>query len=336
MPQEGASGQGSRRLVTSRGRRRRHPVARTIALVLVVLLVLVGARVGWIWWDVNRNLDRVDALSSMSATSGETWLIIGSDKRGDGSVANDGTEGARSDSIMLLHRAANGEASLTSLPRDTYVDIPGHGGNKINAAYSFGGASLLVSTVEGLTGIKVDHFVEVGMAGVENMVDAVGGVNVCLDYDVDDKDSGLVWDTSKGTCQDVDGKTALAYSRMRKSDPTGDIGRAKRQRAVISAVVAKAATPSTLVSFSRQDAIIDAATGSLTVDSDTGTGDLVQMMAAFHKASSNGLTGAPPISSLDYEPGGIGSAVLLQDTTAPDFFAKVKNGSLTTSDFNQG
>lgn len=316
-------------------RRRKHPVLRTIALVLVILLALVGLRVAWVWHRVDSDITRTDALSSTDTSDGETWLIVGSDSRADGAV-QDATEGARSDSLMILNRAPNGEASLISLPRDTYVDIPGYGGNKINAAYSYGGASLLVSTVNNLTGLTVDHYVQVGMGGVEEMVDAVGGINVCLDYDVNDADSGLVWDTSKGTCQDVDGEKALQYSRMRKSDPTGDIGRAQRQRAVISAVVAKAATVSTLVSFSRQDAIIDAGTGALTVDEGTTTGDLVQMMAAFHKASSNGLTGAPPISSLDYEPGGIGSAVLLQDTTAPDFFAKVKDGALTTSDFNQG
>ena len=308
---------------------------RTIALILVILLALVGLRVAWVWHRVDSDISRTDALSSTDTSDGETWLIVGSDSRADGAV-QDATEGARSDSLMVLNRAPNGEATLISLPRDTYVDIPGYGGNKINAAYSFGGASLLVSTVDGLTGLTVDHYVQVGMGGVEEMVDAVGGINVCLDYDVDDADSGLVWDTSQGTCQDVDGEKALQYSRMRKSDPTGDIGRAKRQRAVIAAVVAKAATVSTLVNLSRQDAIIDAGTGALTVDEGTSTGDLVQMMAAFHKASSHGLTGAPPISSLDYEPGGIGSAVLLQDTTAPDFFAKVRNGSLTTSDFNQG
>lgn len=181
----------------------------------------------------------------------------------------------------------------------------------------------------------MDHYAEVGMGAVEQMVDAVGGIEVCLDYDVFDPDSGLVWDTSQGTCQRVDGTTALAYSRMRKSDPTGDIGRGLRQRAVISAVVSEAASFKTLTSFSRQDALVEAGTHALTVDDKTGTTDLAQMVMAFRSASSAGLTGAPPISSLDYRPGGIGSAVLLQDTTAPDFFAKVRSGELTTADLNQ-
>ena len=236
---------------------------------------------------------------------------------------------------MLLHKAPNGKAALISLPRDTYVEIPDEGGDKINAAYSYGGPELLVRTVEELSGLTVDHYVEVGMGGVQEMVDAVDGVEVCLDYDVDDPDSGLTWDTSQGTCQTVDGTKALAYSRMRKSDPTGDIGRGLRQRAVISAVVSKAMGVQTVVNFSRQNALVDAGTGALTIDRDSGTSSLFGMLMAFRSASSDGLTGAPPIESLDYEPGGIGAAVLLQDETAPDFFAKLREGELTTSDFNQ-
>ncbi|WP_233188278.1 LCP family protein [Actinomyces qiguomingii] len=298
------------------------------------MLALVGARAAWLINDVNSRLQRVQALSGAKSTPGETWLVVGSDSRADGAVV-DNTEGARSDSIMLLHRSPGGQASLTSLPRDTYAEIPGYGGNKINAAYSYGGPALLVSTVEQLTGLTVDHYVEVGMGGVSSLVDAVGGVNLCLDYDVDDADSGLVWDTSQGECQDVDGAKALAYSRMRKSDPTGDIGRALRQRAVISAVISKAVSPSTLLNLSQQHLLVNAGTQALTVDENASTFDLGKMLLAFRSASKAGLTGAPPIASLDYEPGGIGAAVLLEDTTAPSFFSKLREGTLTVEDFNQ-
>ncbi|MDO4899349.1 LCP family protein [Actinomyces sp.] len=313
--------------------RRRHPL-RWLAAALAILLALAGARVVWLVNDVNSKLQRVEALSGAEDTPGETWLIVGSDSRADGAVADD-TEGARSDSIMLLHRAPGGQASLTSLPRDTYVEIPGYGGNKINAAYSYGGPTLLVSTVEQLTGLTVDHYVEVGMGGVSSLVDAVGGINLCLDYDVDDADSGLVWNTSQGVCQEVDGTKALAYSRMRKSDPTGDIGRALRQRAVISAVVSKAVSPSTLLNLSQQNLLVDAGTQALTVDEDASMFDLGKMLFAFRSASRAGLTGAPPIASLDYEPGGIGAAVLLEETTAPGFFTKLRDGTLSTTDFDQ-
>ena len=315
-------------------RRSRRRALRWIAAILIVALVLVGARVAWLWHKVDEGLGRVDALSGAADTPGETWLIVGSDSRSDGAV-RDGTEGARADSIMVLHKADNGKAALVTLPRDTFVQIPGNGGNKINAAYAFGGPALLVRTAEELTGLTMDHYVEVGMAGVERMVDAVDGVELCLDYDVSDPESGLVWDTSQGTCQRADGKQALAYSRMRKSDPTGDIGRGLRQRAVISAVVSEAVSLRTLMSLSRQDAIAQAGASTLTVDEDSGPGDVGAMVLAFRSASGSALTGAPPIESLAYEPGGIGSAVLLRGTTAPDFFAKLRDGELTASDFNQ-
>ena len=314
--------------------RKRRPL-RWLAAALVLLLVLIGGRVAWLWHDVDSKLQRVDALSGARDTSGETWLIVGSDSRANGGVPQDGTEGSRADSIMVLHKASNGQASLTSLPRDTYVEIPGYDNDKINSAYSYGQAPLLVQTAERLTGLTMDHYVEVGMGGVTRMVDAVGGIDVCLDYDVDDHDSSLVWDTSKGTCQEVDGDKALAYSRMRKSDPTGDIGRAQRQRTVVSAVVSKAMSAQTLINPFRQDKLVDSGTQALTVDEDASPLDLGQMARAFRSASHKGLTGAPPIDTLDYEPGGIGAAVLLQDTTAPDFFSKMRAGELTAKDFDQ-
>ena len=310
-------------------------ILRWTVIVIVIVLALIAARVAWLWNDVSSQLHRVDALSGAADTPGETWLIVGSDARGG--VIQDDTEGARADSVMLLHKAENGQTSLISLPRDTFVDIPEYGENKINAAYSFGGPKLLVQTVEKLSGLTVDHYVEVGMTGVSQMVDAVGGVDVCMDYDVADEDSGLVWDTSQGKCQTVDGTKALAYSRMRKSDPTGDVGRGLRQRAVISAVVSKAASPTTVISFSRQDALVDAGTNALTVDENAGTMSIARMVLAFRSASGDSLTGAPPIEDTAYSPedADIGETVLLQDTTAPDFFSRLRDGKLTAADFNQ-
>ena len=316
----------------SRGKRRW--LKYTSAVLAVILITLCGYT--WhLWNKASDQLRRVDALSSMADTPGETWLIVGSDSRADGAIADTTTAGQRADSVMVLHKAENGQASLTSLPRDTYVNIPGYGEDKINASYAYGGAKLLVKTVEGLTKMKINHYVEVGMGGVKNVVDAVGGVEACLDYDVDDHDSGLIWNTAQGKCQQVNGEKALAFSRMRKSDPTGDIGRGLRQRAIISAAVKKAMSPSTLLNPSATSKLVDAGTGSLTVDKDSGVWDIGQMVLAFRAASNDGLTGAPPIEDPDYEPGDVGSTVLLVDTTAPIFFSKVRDGRLTASDFNQ-
>ena len=316
----------------SRGKRRW--LKYTSAVLAVILITLCGYT--WhLWNKASDQLRRIDALSSMADTPGETWLIVGSDSRSDGAIADTTTAGQRADSVMVLHKAENGQTSLTSLPRDTYVNIPGYGEDKINASYAYGGAKLLAKTVEGLTKMKINHYVEVGMGGVKNVVDAVGGVEACLDYDVDDHDSGLIWNTAQGKCQQVNGEKALAFSRMRKSDPTGDIGRGLRQRAIISAAVKKAMSPSTLLNPSATSKLVDAGTGSLTVDKDSGVWEIGQMVLAFRSASNDGLTGAPPIEDPDYEPGGVGSTVLLVDTTAPIFFGKVRDGRLTASDFNQ-
>src|SRR5690606_431197 len=107
------------------------------------------------------------------------YLIVGSDSR-DGWKA-DGTEGARTDTIVVLHQPVAGAPALISIPRDSYVSIPGHDDNKINAAFAYGGPALLVETVELLTGLTIDHYVEVGFTGVSSVVDALGGVELCYD-----------------------------------------------------------------------------------------------------------------------------------------------------------
>src|SRR5690606_6114066 len=117
----------------------------------------------------------------------------------------------------------------------------------------------------------VDHYVEVGFSGVEDIVDAVGGVELCLDYEVHDELSGLNWTPG---CHQADGVTALAFSRMRYSDPTGDIGRGERQRQVISAVSSTLQDKSLLFQPGRQKALLGSGLGSVSVDTDTNILDL--------------------------------------------------------------
>ncbi|MBU4216157.1 MAG: LCP family protein, partial [Actinobacteria bacterium] len=159
----------------------RHPRRRLIVAGLVVLLLAAIAwPVGLVIW-ANGKIHHIEALSGAAGTGGTTYLITGSDQRGGDGVEADGTDGARTDTIMVLQVPASGPVALISLPRDTYVDIPGHGPAKLNAAYSWGGAPLLVRTVEQLTGLTIDHYAEIGMGGVKEVVNAVGGVNLCWD-----------------------------------------------------------------------------------------------------------------------------------------------------------
>ena len=204
-------------------------------MAAVVVVALLAWPIGLAVW-ANGKVQHTAALSGAANTPGTTYLLTGSDSRADGGIEQDGTEGSRTDTILLLHVPEDGPTALISLPRDSYVEIPGNGSAKLNAAFSWGQAPLLVQTVEALTGLTVDHYAEIGMAGVEQIVDAVGGVNLCHDADVDDPESGMVWVAG---CHDVDGTQALAFARMRKADPTGDVGRALRQRQLIGAVMSK-------------------------------------------------------------------------------------------------
>lgn len=287
-------------------------------------MLLLAWPVALVIW-ANGKLEHVDALSDRAATPATTYLIAGSDGR-DGSFDDNETEGARTDTVMILTKPKRGTTSLVSIPRDTVIEIDGRK-MKLNAAYTAGGPSTLVEAVEDLTGITIDHYVEVGMMGVENVVNAVGGINLCWDADVDDHWSGMVWSAG---CHDVDGTQALAFSRMRKADPTGDIGRGLRQRLVIQGVLAKLKGPSVLMPWT-QIRLINAVTSNVVTDRDTGILDLARMALAFRDATgTRGYEGAPPIANADYRGDGIGSTVLLDPEQAPVFWQQVMDGTLPT------
>ena len=152
---------------------------------------------------------------------------------------------------------------MMSIPRDTLTEVPGEGTQMINSAFASGGAPKLVATVEALTGIHIDHYVELGFGSVINTVDAFGGVEICPKQDMKDPLARL--DIKKG-CQDVDGLTALAYSRSRHVTALSDLDRVARQREVISALGDEALTPWTFLNPVRYWKINDAASGAIRVD----------------------------------------------------------------------
>ncbi|MDC4232627.1 LCP family protein [Actinomyces sp. B33] len=312
-------------------RRRRRP-GRAIIRLLVFAVVLVVAWGGFLFWDVNANLGRTRALSGEPGTDGTTYLLAGSDSRADGAVQDGFEGGERSDSIMLVNIAPNGQAVAVSIPRDAYAEIPGYGWDKINSSYAYGGSRLLVESVERLSGLTVDHYVQIGMGGVSDIVDAVDGVELCYDSDVDDPLSGLTWTAG---CSTVDGATALAFSRMRYSDPEGDIGRTKRQRQVISQVVGKAMSPSTLLNPARTLRVERAGSSAFTVDEDSSALDVARLVLAFRSAAGAQMMGTPPIETIDFTTDDGASAVLLVDETAPEFFAALRAGTLTPGDLNR-
>jgi LCP family protein required for cell wall assembly len=264
--------------------KRRWVTRLTTALAAVVFLTSTGGWVMATYYDVK--LARIPGLSGLSGDSSGplTILIVGSDSReglsraearelGTGTAANSST-GQRSDTMMLLHIAGDRKsATVVSLPRDSYVTIPAHtdsegkklpaSKNKLNAAYALGGAPLLIDTVKAETGLTIDHYVEVGFGGVVNMVDALGGVDVCVPSAVDDWRSGLKLPAGKSH---VDGLMGLAYVRARYIDPTADIGRMQRQQRFLGSMFQEATTAQVLLNPVKLNAFLGAALDSVTVD----------------------------------------------------------------------
>ena len=309
-------------------RRRRGSRRRKVMGVLVLVLVVIIAWPTWLIWHTNASMHRIDATSTAPNTRGTTYLFAGSDTR-DGWNPDDPTEGQRSDSTILVHRAPNGQASMVSLPRDSYVNIPGYGMNKLNAAFAYGGPSLLIETVEEATGLHVDHYVQIGMVGVTDTIDALGSVELCWDADVSDEFSGMQWTAG---CHRANGEEALAFSRMRYSDPTGDVGRQQRQRQVMNAVVSEALSPAVLINPVKQYRLSEAAANALTVGQDTNIFNVATLMMAMRKATADGLVGMPPIASVDAM-NEAGAVMLWDEAAVPTFFENMKNGTLTQEDF---
>ncbi|MAT61475.1 MAG: transcriptional regulator [Micrococcales bacterium] len=256
------------------------------------------------------SVTKVEAMPTqqVAGTSGTNYLLVGTDNRDNltkkqrKQLGTGYIEGQRTDTIMVLHVPLVGEPTLVSIPRDSWVPIEGHGSDKINAAYAFGGPALLVNTVERTTGLRIDNYVEIGMDGVAEVVDALGGITLCPKANYNDQRSGL---KIKKGCQEVNGKTALAYVRMRYSDPTGDIGRAERQREYIAAVGKKAMSPTTWLNPFKAFSVSNAAADSLTVDESTGIFDDTRLAVALGMISlERGESTSVPIETDAYWVGG--------------------------------
>ncbi len=241
------------RRATRRTRRHR---GRTLKAVIALVVVLVVGYVGWLAyvpayaWSTMTHVGAFPSGSRPAPQPGTAILLVGSDARQGLTAAQRkqlGTGwdlGARTDTMMIMYVPPSGRSVLLSLPRDSYVAIPGHGHDKLNAAFSIGGPKLLISTVEQDTGIRIDGYLEVGMGGFADVIEAIGGIRMCLPKPMVDKDSHT---NLPAGCQILTGPEALGYVRMRKADPLGDLGRVKRQREMIDAVAKKAASPSILL-----------------------------------------------------------------------------------------
>jgi LCP family protein required for cell wall assembly len=221
---------------------------------------------------------------------GTTWLLVGSDSRQGLTVeqqralATGGDIGdGRTDTMLLVHVPAFGSSTPTtmvSIPRDSYVPIPGYGREKINGAFAMGGAQLLAQTVEQATGLRLDHYVEVGFSGFAIVVDALGGVTMCPAAPISDPLAGI--DLPAG-CQKLNGPKALGYVRSRAT-PRADLDRMVNQRQFMSALLQRAASPAVWLNPWRWYAVPRATADAMTVDHGDHVWDLAWLGWALHRS----------------------------------------------------
>jgi LCP family protein required for cell wall assembly len=308
-----------------RPRRRRFRPFRILgALVLVVLLVAAGSA----WW-VDSKLQRVDALTNYDGrpgnTKGTNWMLVGSDSR-EGMSEEDGARysagdlsegGSRTDTIIVVHVPAfGGKPTMVSIPRDSYVDVPGYGQDKINAAFSYGGPQLLQQTIEQNTGMRIDHYMEIGFGGFGNIVDAVGGVTLCPKEPIDDPMAGI---NIPAGCQTMDGPTALGYVRTRYTSANGDLDRVERQREFLTAVVKKVGSFGTIVNPFKAFPLMSSFTDAITVDKRDHVWHLASLAFGLVRGADQQTV---PVGG--YEDTDAGNVVLWDDGAAEELFKKMR------------
>ncbi|WP_436406261.1 LCP family protein [Acidipropionibacterium jensenii] len=324
---------GGTRPRAAAGRRRHRPlrilrnllVAWIIWLLVVPIIALVRSNTV----DATPEGDRPDSQP------GTATLLVGTDQRDNLSSSEQkklgtGTEvGTRTDTMLILYTPPRGRSVLISLPRDSYVPIPGHGRNKLNAAYAIGGPKLLMATVEGATGLRMDGYMEIGFAGFVDMVDAVGGVRVCLQRPMVDKDSHT---NLPAGCQTLHGIEALGYVRMRKADPLGDLGRVKRQQQITAAVAKKVISPWTAINPVRYWRVNMAVAESFRRSSDTSLWTTVRTATGLMGAAgSNGIKITVPVASTDATTAA-GSSVLWDRPKALALFEALARGDTSVAE----
>ncbi len=298
-----------------RRRRRRWP--RIVLGSFAGLLALLLAAGGWLWWRTDQALDSIERIPNALPTLPEheqppraagdalVFLLVGLDSDDTAASGGDWEAGAaRSDTMMLLQISADREtASLVSLPRDTWVPVPGHGEAKLNAAYSWGGPALMVETVQNLTEIRVDHVAIMDWTGFRALTDAVGGVDLAGRH--------------------MDGEQALEYVRERTSLPGGDFDRTRRQQAFLRALMTQTLSAGTLSNPGRLNELLDTVGDVISVDDQLGNGELRGLAWDLGGLGASGVHFMnAPVVGTDYIEGQ--SVVLLDEEAAGPLWAAMR------------
>ncbi|MEU7470210.1 LCP family protein [Streptomyces sp. NPDC044984] len=332
---------GEERRRTTRDKRRTG--LKAAAWIAAGIVVLGGTGAGYLYFELNGNIESVDIDQALGTdrpekadNGSENILVLGSDTRSGGNEklgggTDDGT--ARSDTAMIVHvHEGHKKASVVSLPRDTVVDRPectdadggthpAASGVMFNSAYATGGAACAVKTVESITDLRMDHYLEVDFTGFRKLIDELGGVEVTTGEDIDDPDSHL--ELEAGTHR-LDGEQALGLVRTRHGVGDGsDLGRIQLQQAFVKALARQVGEVGVLTDPKKLYGLADAATRAVTTDS--GLGSLNSLMSF-----ADGLKDIDPADlhmitmPVIYDPAN-GNRVLVQETKARQVWAALKN-----------
>jgi LCP family protein required for cell wall assembly len=326
------------------GRRKRHwgSVFPALAGVLTMAVVLAG---GYAAYTVNRVADSVTKVDVISAATKDSHdvdgkamniLLVGDDHRPDGATpeqlaelsTEDDGGGTNTDTMIVLHIAADGRsATMISFPRDSWVDIPGVGKGKLNSAFTdgsengggaVGGAQKLIETIQGLSGLTIDHYVRVSLLGFYEIVKQLGPVQVCLNQPAKDAYSGV--DLPAGPSE-LDAKQALSFVRQRHGLPNGDLDRQVRQQYFLSQEARKVLSAGTLLDPVRTTKVIDAIGGS--VETDKGL-DLIGLAAQMRNLRPASITSAtiPVLGTPTIYPNGYAVSIVQVDTVGMPAFVQ--------------
>ncbi|MEV0479259.1 LCP family protein [Streptomyces sp. NPDC050508] len=283
-----------------------------LAFALVTVLTLLGLAVGGVWWATNHYGDQVTRIHHAfpqgprppADGKGTTFLLAGVDSRstkpttGTEATTRLWTYGAqRSDTLMLVHLDADEHTAYTmSIPRDSWVPIPGHGSAKVNAAFSWGGPPLLIRTVEQLTGTRVDHFGVIDWHGFKTLTDAVGGVPVTIPVNSYDPEQHHHF--TAGTHL-MNGTEALAYVRQRHGVPGGELDRIKHQQQFLHSLAGRIRGRVALTDPFGTARMLDAITGTVSVDDRMSNGDLRDLVLGLRhlNTSHTSFSTAPIVRS---------------------------------------
>jgi len=323
--------------------------ARSIKIFtgISIAVLAISAISALAFGTVTASINKIDVFSGIDKrpekkSTAMNYLLVGSDTREGlskaelkalrvGSVAT--AAGKRSDTMLLVHISkARDKAVMISIPRDTFALIPEHTSktgklipavhSKINSSFNWGGAPLLIQTIEEMTDLKIDHYIEINFAGFARIVDSIGGVEVCTKKNINDPKSHLVLEAGVHT---LNGIESLKYVRTREFDGMGDLGRMQRQQAFMSAVLRKATSAGVLLNPVTIASFINSALSAVTTDSELKNSDLIALAKQMKSLSTSSVrTLTVPLSDLNYYSNGVTSAVLWDPVLAPQLWTRLR------------